>query len=89
MKRSSSAVIPPIYPANNYNLGMRTRHCPVLEAFTGMKAYMNSQNHHGNDGVKEGIHHVRLKGMVDAKTISYAVIKLTWMPLLLSAMAGK
>jgi hypothetical protein len=61
----------------------------VLEAFTGMKAYMNSQNYRGNDGVKVRIHSVRLKGMVDAETISYAVIKLTWMPLLLSAMAGK
>jgi hypothetical protein len=50
---------------------------------------MNSQNHHGNNGVKEGIHSVRLKGIVDTETISYAVIKLTWMPLLLSAMAGK
>ena len=41
----------------------------MLEAFTGMKAYMNSQNHHGNYGVKEGIHSVRLKGIVDAETI--------------------
>ena len=66
----------PIYPANKHNLWNANEVIALLESFPCVKAYINGHNHHGNYGLKEGIHYVTLKGMVDTETTSYAVIKL-------------
>lgn len=66
----------PVYPKNAHNLWNAEEVIALLESYACVKAYINGHNHHGNYGVKEGIHYVTLKGMVDTETTSYAVIKL-------------
>lgn len=65
----------PIYPENNHNLWNAKEVIALLECYPCVKAYINGHNHHGNYGMKAGIHYVTLKGMVDTETTSYAVIK--------------
>ena len=65
----------PVYPKNAHNLWNADKVIELLEAYPCVKAYINGHNHHGNYGVKEGIHYVTLKGMVDTEKTSYAVIR--------------
>ena len=64
----------PIYPKNVHNLWNAEEILAVLEAYSCVKAYINGHNHNGNYGIKEGIHYLTLKGMVDTDQTSYAVI---------------
>jgi len=64
----------PIYPENIHNLWNANELIQLIEACSCVKAYINGHNHNGNYGIKEGIHYLTLKGMVDTDQTSYAVI---------------
>lgn len=66
----------PIYPKNIHNLWNAEEVIDLLEEFPCVKAYINGHNHKGAYGVKEGIHYLTLKGMVETRQTSYAVIKI-------------
>jgi predicted MPP superfamily phosphohydrolase len=65
----------PVYPANNHNLWNAGEIVALIETYSCVKAYINGHNHSGNYAVKEGIHYLTLKGMVDTEQTSYAVFK--------------
>jgi len=67
----------PVYPENNHNLWNAEEIISVLEEYPCVKAYINGHNHHGNYGIKNGIHYLTLKGMVDTEQTSYAVVSTT------------
>ena len=64
----------PVFPANPHNLWNAEEIISLLEEFPCVKAYINGHNHKGGYGIKEGIHYLTLKGMVDTERTSYAVI---------------
>jgi len=65
----------PVYPENKHNLWNAEEIVAILESYPCVKAFINGHNHKGNYAIKEGIHYVTLKGMVDTEQSSYAVIK--------------
>ncbi len=65
----------PIYPENVHNLWNAKEIIEVIENFTCVKAYINGHNHAGNYALKNGIHYLTLKGMVDTEENSYGVIE--------------
>jgi hypothetical protein len=46
-------------------------------AWTGTttRAYLNGHNHAGNHAMRDGVHYLTLKGMVDTLSTSYAVVE--------------
>ncbi|WP_428912037.1 metallophosphoesterase [Niallia sp. Krafla_26] len=67
----------PVYPANEHNVWNDDAVMAELEAAGNVVAYINGHNHAGNYGVKNGIHYVNLKGMVDtADTNSYSILRI-------------
>jgi predicted phosphodiesterase len=64
----------PIYPENVHNLWNAEEIIKLLEQFSCVKAYINGHNHAGNYDVKQGIHYLTIKGMVDTEQSSYAII---------------
>lgn len=67
----------PVYPENVHNLWNAKEVMELIEKYTCVKAYINGHNHAGNYGVKDGIHYLTMKGMVDTKETSYAVINVS------------
>ncbi|MFJ8266656.1 metallophosphoesterase [Peribacillus asahii] len=66
----------PVYPENNHNVWNDDAVIKELEAAGNVVAYFNGHNHAGNYGVKNGIHYVNLKGMVEtADTTSYSIVE--------------
>ena len=66
----------PVYPeGNSHNLWNSGEIIEILEAHSCVRAYINGHNHAGNYGIKEGIHYLTMKGMVDTEETSYGVIK--------------
>lgn len=66
----------PVYPEDKHNLWNDMELISTIEKYSCVKAYINGHNHHGNYGMKEGIHYLTFKGMVDTEQTSYAVIHL-------------
>jgi len=65
----------PIYPENIHNLWNAEEIIGIIESYPCVKAYVNGHNHEGNYGMKNGIHYLTLKGMVDTNKNSYAIIE--------------
>jgi predicted phosphodiesterase len=66
----------PVYPENNHNVWNDDAVIKELEAAGNVVAYFNGHNHAGNYAVKNGIHYVNLKGMVEtADTNSYSIVE--------------
>jgi len=66
----------PVYPENNHNVWNDEAVIAELEAAGNVVAYFNGHNHAGNYGVKNGIHYVNLKGMVETDdTNSYSIVR--------------
>jgi len=65
----------PVYPEDVHNLWNDREVIELIEASGQVVAYINGHNHHGNYGVKEGIHYVTVQGMVEtpART-AYATV---------------
>ncbi|NKI27561.1 hypothetical protein HCG49_13405 [Arenibacter sp. 6A1] len=66
----------PVYPENIHNLWNAHEVIALLEKYPVVKAYINGHNHEGNYGIKNGIHYLTFKGMVDTEETSYGVLKL-------------
>ena len=62
----------PVYPADVHNLWNAEEVVTLLERHPSVKAWLNGHNHAGNYGLKDGIHFVTFKGMVDTETNSFA-----------------
>mgnify|MGYP003975989587 CR=1 FL=1 len=67
----------PVYPKDPHNLWNSKEIIEILESYPCVKAYINGHNHKGNYGLKNGIHYLTLKGMVDTDKNTYAIIRLT------------
>lgn len=66
----------PVFPENNHNVWNDEAVIAELEAAGNVIAYFNGHNHAGNYGVKNGIHYVNLKGMVETDdTNSYSIVR--------------
>jgi len=65
----------PVYPENIHNLWNAEEVIDLIESFPCVKAYINGHNHKGGYGIKQGIHYLTLKAMVDTEKTSYAVIR--------------
>ncbi|MEZ5302841.1 MAG: metallophosphoesterase [Verrucomicrobiales bacterium] len=67
----------PIYPEDQHNLWNDRAILGVLTKHKGTAvAWINGHNHAGNYAAREGIHFLTLKGMVDTKENSFAIIRL-------------
>ena len=64
----------PVFPDNVHNLWNAGELIELFERYPCVKAYMNGHNHAGNYAIKNGIHYVTFKGMVDTEDNSYATI---------------
>lgn len=64
----------PLYPEDIHNLWNASELIEMIEKYPVVKAYLNGHNHGGNYGIKNGVHYVNLKGMVDTEETSYAII---------------
>jgi len=64
----------PVYPENRHNLWNAAEVVALLERHPSVKIWLNGHNHDGNYGVKNGIHYLNLKGMLDTTQTSYAVL---------------
>jgi len=67
----------PIYPENVHNLWNAAEVLTMIEKYNVVKAYINGHNHEGNYDVKNGVHFITMKGMVDTEETSYSIIKLS------------
>ena len=65
----------PVYPENVHNLWNAGEVVQVIEKYPCVKVYMSGHNHGGNYGMKEGVHYLTMKGMVDTEENSYAVVE--------------
>jgi manganese-dependent ADP-ribose/CDP-alcohol diphosphatase len=78
-KRNEKVVVighMPVYPDNNHNVWNDEAVIAELEAAGKVVAYFNGHNHAGNYAVKNGIHYVNLKGMVETDdTNSYSIVQ--------------
>ena len=64
----------PVYPADPHNLWNAKEVISMLEEFSCVKVYINGHNHKGAYGMKEGIHYLTLKGMVETENSAYSII---------------
>ena len=67
----------PIFPENVHNLWNANEVLALIEKYSVVKAYINGHNHEGNYGIKDGVHFITMKGMVDTEETSYSVINLS------------
>jgi len=66
----------PVYPfSRGHNLWNDKELVALLEKHSCVAAYINGHNHNGAYGVKEGIHYLTLKGMVDTEETSYCIAR--------------
>lgn len=65
----------PVYPENVHNLWNAGEVVQVIEKYPCVKVYMSGHNHGGNYGMKDGVHYLTMKGMVDTEENSYAVVE--------------
>ena len=64
----------PVYPTDPHNLWNAEEIISTLEEFSCVKAYINGHNHQGTYGIKNGIHYLTLKGMVETDDSAYSII---------------
>ncbi len=64
----------PVYPENVHNLWNAREIVSVIERFPCVKAYLNGHNHAGNYGIRNGVHYLTFKGMVDTGETAYATV---------------
>ncbi len=65
----------PVYPDNMHNLWNAKEMVDLLDQYACVVAYINGHNHEGNYAVKDGVHYLTLKGMVDTEETSYATMQ--------------
>ena len=68
----------PVFPKDVHDLWNDDLVLSILESHDCVAAYLNGHNHHGNYGVRKGIHYVTLQGMVETEsTTAYATLART------------
>jgi manganese-dependent ADP-ribose/CDP-alcohol diphosphatase len=65
----------PVFPPNVHNLWNDDEVLEVIESNRCVAAYVNGHNHAGNDGEKNGVHFLTLKGMCETEENAYAIIE--------------
>ena len=65
----------PVYPADPHNLWNAQEVISLFEEFSCVKAYINGHNHKGSYGIKNDIHYLTLKGMVETEKNAYSIIR--------------
>ena len=65
----------PVYPENIHNLWNAVEIIDIIEDYPCVKAYINGHNHEGNYGLKNGVHYLTMKGMVDTEESAYGIIE--------------
>ena len=67
----------PVYPlSRGHNLWNDQELIALIEKHSCVAAYINGHNHNGAYAVKNGVHYLTLKGMVDTEENSYCVMKI-------------
>lgn len=66
----------PVYPSDPHNLWNDREVVALIERYSVVKAWLNGHNHAGNYGVKQGIHFVTFKGMVDTEENAFAQVSI-------------
>lgn len=64
----------PVYPFTNHTAWNAKEIVALLEEHACVAAFINGHNHRGSYGLKNGIHYLTLKGMVDTEETSYALV---------------
>ncbi|UAK22874.1 metallophosphoesterase [Sphingomonas nostoxanthinifaciens] len=64
----------PLYPANPHNLWNADAMLALLDRHPSVKMWLDGHNHEGNYGLRNGIHFVNLKAMLDTTETAYARI---------------
>ncbi len=67
----------PVFPVDPHNLWNADEVVSLLEEFSCVKAYLNGHNHKGEYGIRNGIHYLTLKGMVETERNAYSIIRVT------------
>jgi manganese-dependent ADP-ribose/CDP-alcohol diphosphatase len=67
----------PVYPPDPHNLWNANEVISLLEEFSCVKAYINGHNHKGKYAIKNGIHYLTCKGMVDTDETAYSIIRVS------------
>jgi len=62
----------PVYPANAHNLWNADAVTAMLARHPSVKLWLDGHNHDGNYGIRDGIHYVNLKAMLDTPETAYA-----------------
>jgi len=64
----------PVYPFTNHSAWNSKEIVALLERYSCVRAFINGHNHRGSYGLKNGIHYLTLKGMVDTEETSYSTV---------------
>lgn len=64
----------PLWPENPHNLWNAADVIAVLERHPSAKIWLDGHNHEGNYGLRDGIHYVNLKAMLDTGRTAYAYL---------------
>jgi manganese-dependent ADP-ribose/CDP-alcohol diphosphatase len=67
----------PLFTKDNHNLFNNKELFHMISRYPSVKAYFNGHYHSGSYMMKEGIHLVNFKGMVDTKINAFSVVTLT------------
>lgn len=68
----------PIFPAHRHNLLNDLQLLKVIGKYNAVKAWINGHNHDGNYGLKNDIHFINVKGMVDTEfDTAFCVVELS------------
>lgn len=65
----------PVYPENSHNLWNAAALNKLLAGYSCVVAYINGHNHAGNYGLKDHVHYITLKGMVDTTENAYSIFE--------------
>jgi manganese-dependent ADP-ribose/CDP-alcohol diphosphatase len=66
----------PLWPDNANNLWNAREVMALIQRHPCVKIWLDGHNHDGNYGVRDGIHYLNLRGMLDTAMTSYAVLDL-------------
>jgi len=64
----------PLFPENPHNLWNAADVIALLERHPSAKIWLDGHNHEGNYGLRDGIHYVNLKAMLDTEQTAYAYL---------------
>jgi manganese-dependent ADP-ribose/CDP-alcohol diphosphatase len=64
----------PLFPENPHDLWNAADVIAMLERHPSAKIWLDGHNHEGNYGLRDGIHYVNLKAMLDTDQTAYAIL---------------